>query len=158
MPVNFQNGKIYAIRSHQTDKIYVGSTTQTLAQRFGKHKKCLRTMSREIMIFDDAYIELIENYSCADKNELNRREGELIRSMSCINKRIEGRTRAEHYVDNKTEIDANNKQYREINKEQITEHNKKPNICDCGGRYTTQNKQQHFKTDNHLEFIRQLSA
>ena len=53
MPVNFQNGKIYCIRSHQTDKVYIGSTTQTLAQRFGKHKKCLRTMSREIMKFDD---------------------------------------------------------------------------------------------------------
>jgi hypothetical protein len=158
MPVNFANGKVYAIRSHQTDKVYIGSTTQTLAQRFGKHKKCLRTMSREIMKFDDCYIELLQEFACNNKMQLNKKEGEYIRSMNCINKRIEGRTLAEHYQDNKQEILEKNKQYREMNKEQITEHNKKPNTCDCGGKYTTQNKQQHFKTPNHKEFIRQLSA
>ena len=104
MPPNFANAKIYAIRSHQTEQIYVGSTTQTLAQRFAKHKCSKTCSSRQILVFDDVYIELIENYSCADKNELNRREGHMIRTMDCINKYIAGRTKAEHYQDNKQAI------------------------------------------------------
>ena len=34
----YSEGKIYAIRSHQTDRVYVGATTQTLAKRFYEHK------------------------------------------------------------------------------------------------------------------------
>jgi len=31
-------GRIYIIRSKQTDKIYIGSTVETLNIRFSKHK------------------------------------------------------------------------------------------------------------------------
>ena len=37
--VNYQNGKIYVLRSHKTDDIYIGSTTQSLYKRFYEHKK-----------------------------------------------------------------------------------------------------------------------
>jgi hypothetical protein len=172
MPVNFANGKIYAIRSHQTPQIYIGSTTQTLARRFSKHK-ALNCSSREIMKHPDAFIELLENYACSDKNELNRREGQLIRLHDCINKQIAGRTRVEYYVDNKQAINEKNNQYYQDNKEHITEKNKQygtqyriDNVekinakynCFCGGKYTNSNKSRHFKTPNHLECIRQLSA
>ena len=36
---NYQNGKIYCIRSHQTDNIYIGSTTQKLCVRMAEHKR-----------------------------------------------------------------------------------------------------------------------
>jgi predicted GIY-YIG superfamily endonuclease len=36
--MDYKNGKIYAIRSHQTDEIYIGSTTQSLSKRFSNHK------------------------------------------------------------------------------------------------------------------------
>ena len=117
--------------------------------------------------------KLLEEFPCANKMQLNRREGELIRTMDCVNKRIEGRTLAEYYVDNKQEILEQKKQYyvdnkqgklekakkyREDNKEQIN----KPNTCDCGGKYhgkyTNIHKSEHFKTPKHKEFIRQLSA
>ena len=154
MPVNFANSKVYAIRSHQTDKIYIGSTTQTLSRRLSMHKSGKPCSSSQILQYPDCYIELLESYACANKNELNRREGELIRTMDCVNKNIAGRTDAEYrnehknekhqyYVDNKTEI--NEKQHQKYN-------------CFCGSRYTTQNKARHFKTANHLECIRQLSA
>ncbi len=116
---NFQNGKIYSIRSHQTDKIYIGSTTQSLAVRFGGHKR-QACSSREILLFDDAYIELIENYPCADKMELNRREGEIIRTTECVNKQIAGRTQAEWREDNKQYF----KQYRQEHKEEAKQYNK----------------------------------
>ena len=56
------------------------------------------------MKYDDAYIELIEECPCNDKNELNRREGQMIREMNCVNKRIEGRTGKEYREDNKEYI------------------------------------------------------
>ena len=120
---NFANGKIYSIRSHQTEQIYIGSTTQTLAQRFAKHKT-MACSSREILQHSDAYIELLENYPCADKNELNRREGHFIRTMLCVNKNIAGRTEAEYYVDNKEKRLEYQNQYN-INKQLKTKKIKK---------------------------------
>ena len=168
MPPNFQNGKVYAIRSHQTEKIYVGSTTQPLYKRFHRHKT-MYCSSKEIMKYPDCYIELLENYACANKNELNRREGELIRLHDCVNKNIAGRTYLEYREEHKTEINEKNKQYNEQHKDELKQYitqyridnvekiNEKYN-CFCGGKYTNSNKNRHFKTDNHLECIRQLSA
>jgi hypothetical protein len=153
---NFQNGKIYSIRSHQTDKIYIGSTTQSLAVRFGGHKR-MNCTSREILVFDDAYIELIENYPCADKNELHRREGEIIRTIECVNKRIAGRTLAEYYEDNKEDIKQYNKQYQQDNKEEKKQYNK---------QYYEDNKEDNKETrkqyskqyyEEHTEEAKQYS-
>ena len=168
MPPNFANAKIYAIRSHQTDKIYIGSTTQTLAQRFAKHKRKPCT-SREVLQFDDVYIELLEEFPCANKMQLTKREGHLIRTMDCVNKQIAGRTRIEYYQDNKETLNEKTKQYYENNKTELKQYhtqyridnvekiNQKYNCC-CGGKYINANKNRHFKSKKHLEFIRQLSA
>jgi hypothetical protein len=42
---------------------------------------------------DNFYIELYENYSCSSKEELNRREGEIIRDIGNLNHVIAGRTK-----------------------------------------------------------------
>ena len=155
MAPNFQDGKIYSIRSHQTEKIYIGSTTQSLSQRFSNHKR-LTCSSREIMQFADAYIELIEMFPCANKIQLHRREGELIRTMDCVNKMTPGRTRAE-----------TNKQYREDNREKLLEPQKQYSkqyrqthknirICSCGGKYNdgdTHKMDRHYNTKHHIEFV-----
>jgi hypothetical protein len=163
---NFANGKIYCIRSHQTDKIYIGSTTQTLAQRFGKHK-ALNCSSREIMKFEDCYIELLENYTCTDKNELNRREGELIRLHDCINKNIAGRTSTEYYLDNKEQINEKTKQYYQDNKQEILEQSKqyrednKTEIKEQKKQYYENNieafyeKNKQYRTNNKTEIKEQ---
>ena len=61
---DYQKAKIYAIKSHQTEMIYIGSTTQTLSQRIAKHKqnyiKNGTTSSKEILKYEDYYIELID--------------------------------------------------------------------------------------------------
>ena len=119
---NFQNGKIYAIRSHQTEQVYVGSTTQPLSVRLGKHRYASNpTSSSAIMRFPDAYIELIENYPCADKNELNRREGEFIRSMDCVNRCIAGRTDAEYRADYREERKQRHREYHAAHKERLNQ-------------------------------------
>ena len=46
--------------------------------------------------FDDFYIELYENYPCNSKEELNKREGEVIREIGTLNSNIAGRTKEEY--------------------------------------------------------------
>jgi hypothetical protein len=53
---------------------------------------------------ENCQIELIEQCSCENKDQLNKKEGEYIRSLDCVNKVVPQRTQKEHYVDNRTEI------------------------------------------------------
>ena len=76
MPPNFQNSKIYTIRSHQTKRVFVGTTTQALHKAFYEHKK-LRHASRDIMQFADCYIEFLEYFPCSNKTELTQKVAEL---------------------------------------------------------------------------------
>ncbi len=158
-PKDYQNGKIYSIRSYQTDLIYIGSTTQPLSKRLSKHRQDFNSWennkfnyitSFEIIKFNDHYIELIENYSCNSKNELERREGQLIReTANAVNKRIAGLTRVEtcklYYDTNKEHISEYKKQWYEKNKEKCD--------CECGGKYTYCNKSTHIKTNKHQKYI-----
>jgi len=114
---NYENGQIYMIWSPHTDKVYIGSTTQPLHKRFHDHKHNHRssTTAQEIIDCDDARIELIEDYPCANKGELNKREGQLIRERAsdCVNKIVAGRTRAEYRQDNREAIAEDKKAYQQ---------------------------------------------
>ena len=101
----YQNGKIYALRSHQTEDVYIGSTTQPLSLRFAGHKM-MRAKCTSLVMFQypDVYIELIEAFPCKTKEELNKREGEVIRATNCVNKNIAGRTVKEWYRENRDRI------------------------------------------------------
>ena len=140
---DYQKGKIYAIRSYQTDDIYIGSTIQSLSVRLGEHKRRYKmwlegkhnyTSSYEIIKYNDCYVEEIEKCPCNDKNELNRREGQIIRLMDCVNKRIEGRTRKEYRQDNKEKIKEQSKKYREDNRERLREQSR---------QWREKNRQRH---------------
>ena len=92
---NYAEGKIYAIRSPETDKVYIGSTTQSLKKRFIGHKhdavRNAPCKSKEIFQYKDTYIELIENYSCKTIEELHAREAEIMKiTPNIINKFIPG--------------------------------------------------------------------
>jgi hypothetical protein len=115
----YANGQIYAIRSHQTDLIYIGSTTQPLHKRFYEHNRSKKTVSsKEIMKYEDAYIELIEDFPCNSKKELNRREGHHIRNTeNCVNKCVAGRTKKEWIVDNLKKEASYHKKFYDLNKD-----------------------------------------
>ena len=130
MPIDYANGKIYSLRSHQTDEVYYGSTTQILAKRLYEHKQDYKRWinqtgryyitSSEIVKYPDCYIELVENYPCASKAELEKREGEIIRAApDAVNKCIPGRTQAEYRQDNRDAILAQNKLYYEANRDTL---------------------------------------
>ena len=143
----YDNGKIYTIRSHLTDKYYIGSTCNPLYKRLGQHKgdykKFLGGKKNNISSFDiiklgDAYIELLETYKCNSKEALNKREGDLMREHkdNIVNKKIAGRTNKEYrednkekfneiykqrYIDNREQTLEKSKQYRDNNKEKMLE-------------------------------------
>ena len=74
---DYTKGKIYKIVSPNCDKIYIGSTITSLRKRFISGHKCddrTYTSSKEIIDAGDAYIELIEEYSCNSLKELLWRE------------------------------------------------------------------------------------
>ena len=130
MPVDYSKGQIYTIRSHQTDAIYIGSTCAPLHKRLSGHKSNYKTWkegkydyitSFEIMKYDDAYVELLEDFPCDSKKKLDRREGQLIRSMACVNKNVAGRTVAEYREENKEQAAEMGRKWREGNKEHVVE-------------------------------------
>jgi hypothetical protein len=140
---DYQQGKIYCIRSHQTEQIYIGSTTQTLVRRLAKHK-CEPTSSKLILQYQDAYIELIELFPCNSKEELNKKEGEHIRANNCVNKVVAGRTIIQYYQDNKEQLNEVGKKYYQENKEQVKEYRQKnkEKKKEYDKQYREQNKEQ----------------
>ena len=94
------SGKIYALKSPDTDKIYIGSTSRSLTQRWNEHRADIRylqannpkkaykkTTATEITKFGNAYIELIEEFKCDTREELLKREREIIlKHSNCVNR------------------------------------------------------------------------
>lgn len=128
------SGKIYTIR-YKLDPsyIYVGSTQQPLSKRWGDHKMYIKNMNKTGLIYKTIrdtndignwYIELYENYECDTKEQLHRREGEVIREIATLNYVIAGRTNAERYIDKKDIKLEYAKQYRENNRDLIRERDK----------------------------------
>jgi hypothetical protein len=182
---NYQNSKIYAIRSIlKPDLVYVGATVRSLSERFGAHTRVNnKCTSKQVVEVGDAYIELIELFPCNTKEELCKRENELIRSMDCVNKftYVVGRTMSEYKRDNKVKIDLYNKQHYQdhkqdlsIKKKQYYIENKQAvlaqqkqyqqdtkdfRICGCGGSYNhadTNKRNRHYKSMRHIKFAADL--
>ena len=119
---DYAKGQIYMIWSPNTDQVYVGSTTQPLHKRFYEHhhkdyKKC---SAYKVIDCGGAKIELIEDYPCASRKELTRREGQIMRAHNCVNQQVAGRTQKEWEQDNK----EHRKAYRDNNKEKIAQRDK----------------------------------
>ena len=151
----YRNGKIYIIRSDQSDQIYIGSTVKSLEKRLRKHETDYKAFNNgtyhyvtsfELLKNDNYYIELLERYPCDSEQELRRREGHFHKTVDCVNKYIAGRTRAEYYQNNKETISEKNKQYYQNNKATICENakqyyqNNKEIICENTKQYYQNNK------------------
>lgn len=145
--MDYKNAKIYSIRSHKTDLIYIGSTTQTLKKRFSvhksKYKKYLETnnlciSSYKIFAYGDAYIELIKNYPCKSREELNKEEGRYIKELNSVNKNKAGRTVSQWLIDNK---------------EILCEKRRIKIYCECGCHVTKKNIARHKRTKKHNDLL-----
>lgn len=179
---DYSKGKIYTIRCLTDDNlIYVGSTIQPLYKRWNEHKCRSKTDINKLLysfIGDDWgnwYIELYELYPCNTKEELDRKEGEIIRLIGFLNVVVAGRTQKEYYKENKDDILVYHKTYHQINKEKINNYskewhnknkeqqreyqreyrknNKEKITCECGCAISKINLVTHRKTQNHINLI-----
>jgi len=108
--------------------------------------------SYEVLQHGDAFIELLEEFPCANRVQLCKREGELIRATDCVNKNVAGRTRKQYRDDHKVGI----KQYRKDNKDKIKQYyqDNKIETSAYGKQYREDNKvkiarfQKQYRDDN----------
>jgi hypothetical protein len=167
---DYKQGKIYTIRCKTDDTlIYVGSTVQSLSERMAKHrydsiKRSNNFFYQHIDDWDNWYIELYENFPCENKEELNKREGQIIREKGTLNKNIAGRTYKDWINDNKHKMDQYFKEYKEneVNKERKKERNKeyyeanKTKLLDNMKHYQQENKgkkceyKKEYRKKKHL--------
>jgi len=130
---DYSKGKIYIIKSPNTEKVYIGSTIQPLNERFSKHLYSYKTISkngetsRQIIEYGDAYIELIEEYPCENVEQLRKREGEIAKSTeNIVNRLIAGRTKKEYYEEHKEYLDNKKREWEKKNYEKIKEKRNTP--------------------------------
>jgi hypothetical protein len=157
--------------------IYIGHTTN-----FTKRKNCHKRNTynendkkynikvyqfiRENGGWDNWSMIMVEEYSCNSKLEAEKRERELIEelkaSLNCI---IPTRNKKEYYQDKKEHIKIVHKKYYINNNDKLKEKDKEyyennkeifkvKYNCECGGCYTFKNKNTHFKTKIHQDYIK----
>ena len=168
---DYQKSKIYKIYSVSNEElVYYGSTTKTLTARLANHiyeynnKKNKNITSNLIFDTGDYKIELVENYPCANKQQLCKKEGEYIKNNVCTNKHIAGRSKKEWCENNKEYVKEYQKNYRENNKEYKKEYGKeyrennkeklKDKItCECGCIISKFNLKRHQRTPKHIKLM-----
>lgn len=154
---DYSKAKLYAIRSHETEDVYIGSSCVRLSQRLHVHRghyKAFKQGKRnyitsfEIIKHPDNYIELIRAVPCSSKEELHKLEGDEIRSTRCVNKFIPGRTKKQYYEDHKEKIDKYQKQYKEDNKEHVAKYQK--NYYDENKEQQSQLAKEYYKKNKDI--------
>jgi hypothetical protein len=161
METKYKNGKIYKLCNADNSKVYIGSTIQTLTERKQSHKDDYKRWKKGTHgyvtsfdvykddIFEGVTIELLEDFPCETRKELNKREGYWISTISCVNKLIAGRTDKEYRTDNKEKEKQRHKKYELENKEVIKEKRKKYKL-ENKEKIKEQNK-KYLETGNHHE-------
>jgi hypothetical protein len=113
--------------------MYIGSTTKDyVSKRMVEHRNAyiefkagrVKNKTSVVELFDEfgienCLIELIETCPCNSKDELRRREGEIIRASECVNKNVAGRTQKEWRDDTKYKRQEYARTYYETHKEQM---------------------------------------
>ena len=158
---DYSKGQIYKVVDNGLNMCYIGSTAQKLCKRMAQHRKDYkdfltgkRNFTSVFDIFEQYGLEnckiiWVEDYPCNSKKELEAQEGKYQKKTDCVNKHIAGRSSKERYEDNKDEVLAKCKIYRE-------REDKKEQIKERKQQYY-QKRREHFLTktqiyrDNHKE-------
>ena len=120
---DYQRGKIYRIKCHETGKQYIGSTTcRLLCQRLSSHYESFLkhqrgygsyTISFEILKGGKFSIYLLEKFPCSCKDELIQRESHYVETMECVNKVVPGRSKQEYNRDKCDKRRLENEKYHQ---------------------------------------------
>lgn len=93
MNEKYLKGKIYSIKNiNNPDMIYIGSTTETLGTRLSKHKHDCRFYNKRTSLYKhitnndwtDWEMNLLKDYPCASKIDLEREESRIILSYNKV--------------------------------------------------------------------------
>ena len=135
----YNQGKVYQIRRYSNS---IGSTTVPLFRRLAKHKSNYKFYLKgekgyapvfDLVRYDDCYIEVLENYRCNNKEELNSREHFHIRENECVNKLIK----------------------------QVKKENKPGTVlkvdCICGSSILKADLKKHERSKKHQLFINSIT-
>ena len=123
----YENGKIYKITCDDNDLIYYGSTCMPLSKRLCQHKRNYKSFlkgnycnltSFQIVKYTTCKIELVEDFKCNTKLELETRERYFIENNECVNRCIP----AKRQLVNSKEY---YQEYRDNNKQKLNDYHKK---------------------------------
>ena len=146
-------GFIYAIICSITGKQYIGSTFQSITERYLWHQSSMNKCSSKQIISEHSSVKLLEEATVETKAEL--RELEQIwydKSANKVNKNRPVRTelqRHQQLIDYRASHVDYYKTYRDSVAAKWGEHV----ACPCGGRFTLINKNAHLKRAKHCVFI-----
>ena len=126
---NYQSAIIYKLTSVHTDRIYIGSTTKPLLRRKQEYQSDFKrfqngkwryTTSYALFELGPVNIELIEDYPCRKKTELEAREGLFInQEPNSLNKQHPGRNQADYGAE-----------YYQVNRDRICARKAEKIHCD----------------------------
>jgi len=180
------NGLVYKLKCNDPNIIdfYIGSSVD-MKKRIGGHKSsCKNPNSKEYNKkvykfirnnggWDNWLFETLLEVQVESKKELRKKYERKFQLdlLPKLNVRVEGRTIKqyyidnkeertkyfkEHYEDNKEERIKKSKEYNEKHKEEILKKANQKIKCECGGKYTHQNKSIHNKSKKHKYYIEEL--
>ena len=98
--MTYQSSKIYTIKNHANNNVFIGGTSQPLSRRFAGHRNAINIpKQRDSAIHvamrefgaENFYIELLELWPCNSIEELNARVGHHIREADSFNNGYNGR-------------------------------------------------------------------
>jgi hypothetical protein len=138
-PIDLTQAKVYRIVSPSTGEQYIGSTCNVLSKRMAQHRDGFRKWeqdnfsaycrSYEVLKHGDANIFLMETVECKTRDDLFRREGEIMMSTNCVNRCIPGKLNLHICEHNKTRYSC-----RKCKGPGICQHGHSKNSClECDG-------------------------
>jgi len=153
---DYKKGKVYEIVCRITGEKYIGSTIESLARRLVEHR-CIKNKcsSRQIIERGDYYINLLEECSCENKEQLLKKEREWYNKIEggCINLRrpyINVEERKQLYIDCSKNWQYNNK---EKYKKYLNEKHREKITCECGIISTYGNLIRHRSSARHIRLL-----
>lgn len=165
----YHGSMIYKLVNDVDEKIYIGSTFNGLRKRKCQHKSNAKTKNTPVYLhlnnvgWENVKIILIEEFRCANKIELLRRERYWIDLLNPeLNRQLPTRSRSEwhkgekrcqYLLDNHEKRQNNSRVWHQNNKERVSKYRSEKVWCECGGKFTHGNISIHYKTVKHQNYL-----
>ena len=150
-------GFVYAIVCGLTQREYIGSTFQSITERYLWHQSVMNKCSSKQIISEHSSVKLLQEAEVENKEQLRALEQiHFDKSANKVNKNRPIRTesqRKQQLVDYR----FNNKEYYKTYRYKAAWKWAEPFVCDCGGRFTRINKNAHLKREKHCVFLAQTT-